>query len=115
MRVRRIIVSRVRIRAHKNDHAKFAAACDKFAEHIAITQPLAAMMKGNFRRIKRYASAAAQADSVGFRALEIIEPEVQIEFCGIVFDKGELRPTHWLVHPGRSSRGKSLSASKQPR
>ena len=59
----------------------------------------AAMMKGNLGGIIRDATAGAQADGVRLCALEIIEPELQIELAGIVFDQRELRPAHGPIDP----------------
>ena len=70
MRFGGVIVGRVRIGAHDDDHAEFAATSDEFAEHVAIAEPRAAMMKGNLRRIIRHATAAAQADASDFVRLK---------------------------------------------
>ena len=101
-----VVVGRVRIGARDHDHAEFAAARDEFAEHIAVAEPRAAMVKRNRRRVIRHATAAAQAHRVGFRARKIIEPERQVELARIVLDERELRPAHRLVDPRRRGRNR---------
>src|SRR5207248_1304707 len=99
MRGLHVVVGGVWISAGNHDHAKFAAAGDEFTEWVAIAEPLAAMVKRNFGRVISDAAAGAQANGVGARAFEIIEPELRIEFGGIVFDQSELGPAHWFIGP----------------
>src|SRR5437773_4016527 len=64
MRVAHVIVRGVRVGARDDDHAELAAAGDKFAERIGITEPLTAMVQRNFRRIIRDATAGTQTGGV---------------------------------------------------
>src|SRR6266516_3314075 len=64
MRVAYVIVRGVRVGARDYDHAELAAAGDKFAERIGITDPLTAMVQRNFRRIIRDATAGTQTGGV---------------------------------------------------
>src|SRR4051812_7288929 len=105
MRGLRIIIGRVGIGPRDYSHTELATAGDQFAEHIAIAEPRAAMMKRNLRGIIRDAAATAEAHRVGFRPREIIEPEREVEAARVVFDEGELRPTHRLVDPRRRRNG----------
>jgi len=85
-----------------HNHSEFAATGDKLAERITIAEPLAAMVERKVRRIIRDASTRAQADGIRPSALEVIEPEWQVEAAGVLFDEGELRPTKRARDPGRS-------------
>ena len=102
MRLLRVVIGGVRIGARDDDHPELAAAGDEFAEHIALAEPRAAVVKRNRRRIIRDTPAAAEAHGVRFRARKIIEPELEIEFARlrVVLDERELRPAHGLVDPG---------------
>ena len=101
-----VIIGGVRVGAHEDDQAQFAAAGNQFAQHVAVAQPGAAMVKWNLRRIIRHATAAAEANGVGVGAPEIIQPEGGVELAGVVLHQGELRPAHRFVHPGRSGRAR---------
>ncbi len=112
----RVVVGRVRIGAHDDHESKFAAAGDEFAEHVATTEPAAAMVKGNLGGIIRHAAAAAEADRVRVGALKIIQPERQVELAGIVLNERELCPSHRLVNPGWGRRRRqSFGACPQAR
>ena len=45
---------------------------------------------------------ALQAGGIRMRALEVIQPELHIEFARVILDQRQLRPAHGFVHPGRS-------------
>src|ERR1017187_8849369 len=79
-----VIVSRVRIGARDDDYAEFPATGDEFTQDVTITEPLAAMMKRNLRGIIRDATATAQTNRVRLCALEIIQPEREIELAGVI-------------------------------
>src|SRR3954462_14708137 len=97
-----VVVGGVRISAGNDDHSLLAAARYEFAEWISVCEPLAAMMKGNRRRVISDAAAGAQTGGVPFSATEIIEPELRIELSGIVLDKRQLGPPHWFIDPAGS-------------
>ena len=80
-------------------HVQLAATGDKIAERICAGQPLAAVVKRNPGGIIGHASARAETGSVGVRAAEVIQPEVEIVLAWVVFDQGELRPAHGTVEP----------------
>src|SRR5215510_3238171 len=106
VRLLHVVVCRVRIGAGDHNHPELATPGHEIAEHVACTEPGAAVMQWNLRGIIRDTTAGAQADRVGFRALEVVEPELEIELARVVFDQRELRPSHRLVHPRRSGRGR---------
>ena len=114
MRALRVVVGGVRIGARDDDHAELAAAGDQIAKRIAVTEPLAAMMERDRGRIVGDAAARAEADGVGFRALEVIEPELRIELARIVLDERELRPAHRAIDPRRPA-GPGVRTSASPR
>ena len=64
MRRLHVVVGGMRVGADEHDHAQLAAARDQFAEHVAVAQPCAAVMKRNLRGIVGHAAPAAQADAV---------------------------------------------------
>src|SRR6266702_2412862 len=98
-----VVIGCVRIGADEHRHAKFAAAGDEFAEHVAIVEPGAAVMKRNLGGIVSDATSTAETDAVGARALEVVEPEGGVEVGWIVLDQCELRPTHGFGRPGGSN------------
>ena len=57
--------------------------------------------KGTCGRVVRDAAAGAEADAVGARAPEVVEPEADVELRRIVLDERELRPAHRPVDPRR--------------
>jgi hypothetical protein len=83
-----------------HDHPELAATGDEFPEHIAVAEESAAVVERHLGGVVGNASARAEADGVGVDSFEVIEPELGIEFAGIVFDQGQLRPTHRFVDPG---------------
>ena len=99
-----IIIRGVGIRSRDHDHPKFPATGHERSKWIRISQPLAAMMKRNFGRIKRHTTARAQANRIRVGATKIIEPEIHIQLSGVILHERELRPTHRFVHPRRSLR-----------
>lgn len=105
MRRLHVIVGRVRVGAGDDDHAQFTAAGDDFAEGIGLAKPLAAVVKRNLRRVIRHAPTGAEANRVGARALEVIEPELRVELARVILHERELRPAHRFVHPTRRWRG----------
>ena len=54
------------------------------------------MMKGNIGRVVRNAASATEAHAIRACALEVIEPEGEIEMSRVIFNKGQLHPTHGL-------------------
>jgi hypothetical protein len=101
-----ILVRRVRIGTRHHHHSQFPAARREFPECVAIAQPLAAIMQRDGSGIVGHASAGAQTSGVGMGTLEIIQPESGIVLAGIVFDQGQLGPTHGAIKPAvRFSRG----------
>src|SRR6185312_6855599 len=101
MRVMDILVDAVRIGAADNIHAEVAAALYHVAERIAIAEPFASVVHWNFGGIERDAASSAQASAVNVRAAKVIEPEFRIVVAGVVFNKGDLSPTHGAVVPAR--------------
>ena len=94
-----IIISRMRICPGDDDHAELATAAHEFTKRVGVAKPLAAVMERDLCRIIGDATAGAKADRIGFRALEVVEPETRVELARIVFDKGELGPAHRFVDP----------------
>ncbi len=45
------------------------------------------MVKGDVGGVVGDAASATETDSVAAGALEVVEPEVEIEVCGVVFDR----------------------------
>ena len=99
MRVVHVLVSGVRVRARDDDHAQLPAAGHQLAERIGAAQPGTAVVQRNLRRIISHAAARAQANRIRMSALEIIEPELHVEFAGIIFDQGELCPEDGTIKP----------------
>src|SRR5204862_2820289 len=95
--------------------AEFAATVDQLPERIRITQPLTAMVKGNFRRITSHAPSAAQADRIRSSPFETIEPKLPVEFAWIVLNERELRPAHRFVHPGGRGRRRRCADNRSKR
>src|SRR5689334_2289782 len=79
-----IVVGGVRISPRNHDHPEFSTASHEFAKRIAVTEPLTAVMIRNFCWIIGNASAGAQANGIGLRSLEVIEPELRTEFARII-------------------------------
>ncbi len=106
VRVRRlhVVVGGVRIGAGDDHHPELATPGDELAEHVAAAQPRAAVVEGDLGRVVGDAAAGAQAGGVGVRALEVVEPERDVELHRVVLDQGELRPAHRLVDPRRRER-----------
>ena len=99
-----VVVRRVRVGARQDDHPEPPAAGDQLAEDVPIAEPRAAVMEGNLRRVVGDAAPGAEADTVGARAPEVVEPEVDVELRRIVLDQRELRPAHRSVDPRRRGR-----------
>ena len=94
-----VVVGGVGVGADEDGHVVFAAAGDEFAEDVAVVEPGAAMVKRDFGGVVGDAAAAAETDGVGAGALEVVEPEGEVEVGGVVFDEGELCPAHGLGCP----------------
>ena len=99
VRVTYVIVGGMRVGAGDHHHAQSATPGDQFAEWIRIAEPLTAVVERHNRRIIRDATAGAQTGRVGAGAFEVIEPELRIEFAGIIFNEGKLCPAHGPVDP----------------
>ncbi len=96
-----VVVGGVGVGADEDGHVLFATAGDELAEDVTVVKPGAAMVKGDVGGVVGDAASAAETDSVAAGALEVVEPEVEIEVCGVVFDQGELGPALRLRGPGR--------------
>ena len=70
-----------------DDHRELAASGHQLAEHVALAEPCTAAMKRDLRRVVCHAAARAEADRVGFRPLEVIEPELHVELARVVLDE----------------------------
>jgi hypothetical protein len=105
-----ILVRRVRVGAGDHHHVHLAAAGHQVAERVAIAEPLAAIVQRDLRRVVRHASAGAQARGIRLRALEVVEPEIQIVLARIVFHQRQLRPAHGPVEPAFRFRSGGASA-----
>src|SRR5947208_9696651 len=103
-----IVVSSMGIGPSDKDHAELSATFHQLAKRIGIPKPLATVVKGNFRGIKSDAAAAAEANGIRAGAFKIIEPELEIELTGIIFDKSQLRPAHGFVDPRWRRRGERV-------
>src|SRR4030095_5260085 len=102
MRRMNIVIGGVRIGPRDHHHAELPTAGNEVAERIGTSEPLAAMMERNIRRVICDASSGAQADGVRAGSFEIVEPELKIELSGIVLDKCQLSPAHRFVAPAGS-------------
>ncbi len=100
-----VVVGGVGVGADEDGHVEFAAAGDELAEDVAVVEPGAAMVEGDLRWVVGDAASAAEADAVGARALEVVEPEGGVEVDGVVFDEGELRPALGFGGPGGDGLG----------
>src|SRR5207342_1520278 len=90
--------------ARDHYHAEAPAAGDELAEDVPLAEPGAPVMERHRGGVVGDAAAGAQADGVRARALEVVEPERDVELDGIVLDERELGPAHRLVDPGRGGR-----------
>ena len=86
MRCLHVIVGGMRISSCDYDHSQLAASLHQIAKRVAGSEPLAAMMKRHLGRVIRHATSRAQANGVRLRALEIIEPELQVKLAWIILD-----------------------------
>ena len=100
-----VVVGGVRVGADEHGHVELAAAGDEFAEDVAVVEPCAAMVEGDFGGIVGDAAASAETDSVAASAFEVVEPEGGVEVDGVVFDQGELCPALGFRGPGGDGPG----------
>ena len=96
-----LVADRVRVRPRHDVHLHRPAALDQLAERIARAQPRAPVMEGDLGRVIRHDPAGTQRGGVGVQPAEIVEPEGRVEAPGIVFDQGQLNPSHRPVEPAR--------------
>ncbi len=95
-----VVVGGVGVGADEDGHVEFAAAGDELAEDVAVVEPGAAMMEGDFGGVIGDTASSAETDTVGAGALEVVEPEGGVEVDGVVFDEGELGPALGFGGPG---------------
>ena len=114
MRVVDVLVGGVRIGARDHDHAELAAAGHQVAERIAVAQPLAAVVQRNLGRIVGDAAAGAQAGGVGVRALEIVEPEVEVVVARDRLRPASTAPSAWAGRTSPLIRGGPEPPARRP-
>src|SRR5205814_10118982 len=82
----------------------------------AALEPPARTMVFDLGRVERHYAAGGDAERIGVDALEIIKPEWDVHFGGIVFGAVELRPSHRLIEPaglGRKRLGGTESRGRR--
>ncbi len=94
-----VVVGGVGIGAGDDDHAEPPTAGDELAQHVAVAQPRAAVVKGDPGRVVGDTATGAEAGGVGMRAAEVVQPERDVELRRLVFDQCQLRPAHRPVDP----------------
>ena len=115
MRCLQVVISGVRVCAYQHRHTLLARSGDEFAKKIAVTEPCATVVEGNLSGIVGDATSAAKADTLGSRALEVVEPEGKVEVSWVVFDQGELKPSRGPRCPGGDGVGIFLQGCEAPK
>ena len=99
VRASEVVARRMRIGARDHRHVHRAAAAHQVAEGIAGAEPGAAVVQRDVGGVVGDDAAGAEAGRVGVHALEVVEPERQVEPAGIVLDQHELGPAHRALAP----------------
>src|SRR5262245_42480833 len=90
VRLMHVVIGGMWIRARDHRHSQLPAPGDEVTEGVLVAKPQTPMMERDSRGVIGNAATGAETNGVGARAFEIIEPELGIEFAGVVLHECEL-------------------------
>src|SRR5271155_3721545 len=112
MRVADVVVGRVWVGPRDDHHTLLTTARYQITERVAVGQPLTAVVEGDLGGGIGDAAAGAQAGCIAKRALEVVEPEREVERARVVLDQGQLGPAHGAINPARGGGDRGLSPDR---